>query len=176
MSKPGAGAITESATDDRARIRRARAGRRVGLAAVALLVIAGASGALGVRTAKTTSTAGPYRLSVTYAAVARPGLAAPWEIEVTKKGGFDRPIRIAASSEYLSMFDENGLDPDPASATADADEIVWEFEPPPGDTLVVSFDARIEPAVQWGRSGRTRVLDERGATVVAVSYRTWVMP
>lgn len=165
-----------NATDDPRRIRRARAGRRVGLAALAIVVLAGAAGLFGVRTATAEARGGGYRLRVDYPATARPGLAISWEVKVTHDGGFQGPILIATSSQYLSLFDENGLDPDPAAATADGDEIRWEFDPPPGDTLVVSFDARVEPGTQWGERGKTRLLDARGVTIVEVSYRTVVMP
>ncbi|HVL91559.1 MAG TPA: hypothetical protein VM841_15160 [Actinomycetota bacterium] len=165
-----------TATDDVREIRRARSGRRAWLAGLTVLVLAGASGLLGIRTAEATSEAGPYELTVTYPSIARPGIAISWEVKVVRAGGFTGPIRIATASDYLAMFDENGLDPDPASATADGTELIWEFDPPPGDTLVVSYDARLEPSVQMGRRGTTRVLDEAGTTIVAVSYRTWVMP
>jgi hypothetical protein len=96
-------------------------------------------------------------------------------VEVRKRGGFDGPITLATTGDYLDMFDENGLDPDPSSSTATEDLIVWEFEPPSGDTLTVSFDARLEPAVQVGRSGETAVLVD-GRSVVRVAYTTRVMP
>ena len=35
--------------------------------------------------------------------------------------------------------------------------VIWEFDPPPGETFRLSFDARIEPGVQWGRDA-----DDRG--------------
>jgi hypothetical protein len=117
-----------------------------------------------------------YELETEYAVVSRPGLATPWAVTVRHPGGFDGPVTIAVSSDYLEMFDENGLDPDAAAATADADYVYWEFEPPPtGDELEISFDARIEPARQWGLTGRTKLLiDDR--VITEVSYRTWVLP
>ncbi len=98
-------------------------------------------------------------------------------MEVRRPGGFDGPVTVATTSDYLEAFDENSLDPEPSSATTDAERVIWEFDPPPvGDTLTVSLDARIEPAVQLARpTGVTEVLEE-AEPVVSVRYRTWVMP
>lgn len=157
------------------RLKRARAFRRLALAALAAFVVLGGLGVFGVRTAEVTARGGGYELTVTYASVTRPGLATPWSVEVRHAEGFDEPITLRVTEDYLAMFDENGLDPDPASATADAEFVQWSFDPPSGDTLAVSFDARIEPAQQWGRRGEVVVMiGER--RVVEASFKTWVMP
>jgi hypothetical protein len=82
---------------------------------------------------------------------------------------------VATDSRYLDLLDENGFDPQPSRSTATADEIIWEFDPPPGDTLSVSLDGRIEPGQQWGRTGHSSVLVD-GRPVVTVTYKTWVTP
>lgn len=130
---------------------------------------------VGVDTAHVRASGGGYDLDVTYGTVSRSGLATPFEIEIRRDGGFDGPISVAVDAEYLSVWDENGLDPDPASATADESSLIWEFEPPDGEVLVVSFDARIEPAAQRGRSGSVAVLED-GEPVTSVSFTTRVMP
>jgi hypothetical protein len=112
---------------------------------------------------------------VTYGQVSRGGLATPWSFEVHRPGGFDGPITVATKTSFLDMFDENGFDPEPSSMTATPDEVIWEFEPPEGDTLGVSLDARIEPGVHWAREGETSVLVD-GRKVVTARYKTWVMP
>jgi hypothetical protein len=66
---------------------------------------------------------------------------------------------VATSSKYLDLFDENGFDPELSTTTATPESVIWQFDPPPGDTLAVSLDARIEPSVQWGRQGETSVLE-----------------
>ena len=159
----------------RDRVAGARMARRLGIGLLAVFLGLGAINAFGVRSDRVSASGGGYELTVTYAAMSRPGLATPWDVEVRHPGGFDGPITIATTGDYMDMFDENGLDPDPSSATATEDLIIWEFEPPDGDTLTVSFDARLEPAVQSGRSGRTSVLVD-GRTVVRVAYTTRVMP
>lgn len=156
-------------------MRRARAVRRAFMSAVAVFLLLGLSGTLGVRSRTTAVQGGGYELTVTYGQVSRPGLPTPWRFEVRRPGGFDGPITVSTSSEYLDLFDENGFDPEAAKVTATPDAVIWEFEPPPGDTLAVSLDARIEPAAQWGRSAETSVLVD-GVPVVTARYKTWILP
>jgi hypothetical protein len=146
-------------------------------AALSTLLLLGLLGVYGVRIAEVSGTAGGYELTVRYASVSRPGLATPWSVEVRRPGGFQGPVTLATTDEYFDLFDENGLDPDPQKATDDGQRIIWEFEAPEqGDTLTVSFDARIEPAQQLRRvAARTAVLDD-GAVAVSVDYATFVMP
>jgi hypothetical protein len=171
----GGGIPTAPGESDLGRSRRARALRRTFLALLAVFLLLGATGTLGVRTGHTTATGGGYELTVTYGKVSRPGLPTPWSFEVRRPGGFDGPVTVTSTSKYLDLFDENGFDPQPSKATSTQDLVIWEFDPPPGDTLTVSFDARIEPSAQWGRSGETAVLED-GKPVVIARYRTWILP
>jgi hypothetical protein len=157
------------------RIRLYRNLRRLIIAGLVAVLALALAGVLGTTTATVTAARGGYELTVTYPKVTRPGLAIEWSVEVRHRGGFDGPVRISTTSDYLGLFDENGLDPDPSSTTQTASDVVWEFDPPDGDTLTVSFDARTEPARQSGRAGRTAVLDG-SRPVVEASYRTRVMP
>lgn len=145
------------------------------LGVLTVFVGLGASGFLGVRTASVTASAEGYRLTVVYPGVSRPGLASPWEVVVQHAGGFSAPVTVGTTAGYFDLFDENGLDPDPSAAFNRGDLLVWEFDPPTGDTLMISFDARLEPAVQSGLSGRTVVFVGERA-VVEVTYTTRVMP
>jgi hypothetical protein len=115
-------------------------------------------------------------LAVTYGKVSRPALATPFDIEVHQPGGFDGPVRVAVDQEYLRMWDENGLVPAPSAETVMGSWVVWEFDPPIGDTLLVSYDARIEPAAQEGRSGAVALLDDDDAVIVQVDFTTRVWP
>lgn len=155
--------------------RRHRTARRLGLALLVAVLLLGAANLLGVRPASVTASGGGFELTVTYAAVSRPGLSTPWAVRVRRPGGFDGPVTIATTGEYFHLFDENGLDPDPDAATATPDLLVWEFDPPDGEVLTVDFDARLEPASHLGRSAETSILVD-GAPVVSVAYRTVVMP
>lgn len=160
--------------DERA-ARRARAGRRAFLAAIALLVALGASGLLGVRTAQVSSEAEGYALVVTYASVTRAGLATPWSVEISNPSGLPDSLSIETTSSFLDAFDENGLDPEPVSSSSDGEWLRWTFEPPEGTTFEVSFDARVEPAVQWTRRGTTRLLVD-GVVITEISFTMRVMP
>ena len=53
--------------------------------------------------------------------------------------------------------------------------MLWEFDPPEGDTLTVYFDARIEPQLQRGRTGEVAVVED-GEPVVAVQFETELRP
>jgi len=155
--------------------RRSWVIRSVTLCVIALFVLAGLTGLLGVK-ADSVSARSPNGLSarVTYPRRARPALAIPFKITITKPGGFDGPIDVATTTSYLAAFDENGLNPDPDSATTDASTTTWTFEPPEGDTLVVWLDTRIEPGVQWRRRGTTTVTS--GSEKVRLDYTSWILP
>ena len=157
--------------------------RRYGVTTVALTVIVLLGvvdgldwwSAYGVDDAATRASGGGYDLAVRHATVSRPGLASPFEIVVTRPGGFDQPVTIAVDRSYLEMWDENGLIPAPSAETTRGDTVEWEFDPPDGDTLTVWYDARIEPSAQTGRSGSVAVLED-GEAVVSVAFTTRVMP
>ncbi len=131
---------------------------------------------LGVDAQTTRASAGGIDLAVTYGEVSRPALATPFDIEVRQEGGFDGPVRVAVDQEYLRMWDENGLVPAPSAETVMGPWVVWEFDEPVGDRLLVSYDARIEPAAQEGRSGAVAVLDSDDAVIVRVDFTTRVWP
>jgi hypothetical protein len=149
---------------------------------VALVIFLGLGllGLYGVRTKEASATGGGYELTVTYTSVTRPGLATPWSAEIRRPGGFgdgEELISLAVSASYFDAFDENGLDPDPAESVNDGERTIWRFDPPPGDTMTVSFDARLQPDVQLTRvEGTASVLDASGAAVATVDFRTLVLP
>jgi hypothetical protein len=155
--------------------RRARTGRRIFMTLLLVFLAVGLTGRLGVHSRTMTVQGGGYELTVTYAETSRAGLATPWSLEIRHPGGFDGPVTVSASSKYMDLFDENGFDPQPSRSTATADAVIWEFDPPDGDTLGVSLDGRIEPGAQWGRAGETSVLVD-GKPVVTARYKTWVLP
>jgi hypothetical protein len=145
----------------------------VGLLTV--IVVAGAAGLFGVRSTDASASAGGWTVSVTYASVARAGLDVPWKVTVRREGGFTGPITLAVTADYFDIYEEQGLDPAPATETADGDRLYWTFDPPPGDELSVDFDAYIQPSSQLGAAGEVSVLDG-GSEVVSVPFRTWLVP
>lgn len=166
---------TSPEQSDLRRLRRARVGRRATLAVLLAILVLGAANALGVRVGAVTAAGGGYRIAVTYAEVSRPGLATPWGVEVTRHGGFDGPIRIATSRAYLHLFDYNVVHPQPAKETGTPDMVIWEFDPPAGQTFRVSFDGRLEPTEHLSQGASTSVL-EGDLPVVTVHYTTRVVP
>jgi hypothetical protein len=157
------------------RLRRARSGRRVILAAVIGFLLVGMANLLGVRQETVSATGGGYRLSVTYTSVTRPGLVTPWSLTVEHPGGFDGPITVAATQSYFDLFDHNVFYPDLAKSTASDGRLILEFDPPPGDTLTVLMDARMEPTEQLSQAAATSVL-VNGEPVATVHYKTRVVP
>ena len=165
---------TEPSAATTAQERRSRWIRRVGLAAFTGLVVAGLLGVLGVRTTTTSGADGDLRAELRHARVARPALAVPYHLTIHRQGGFDERIEVRISTEYLEAFDENGRNPEPADSTVDAEETVWEFDPPDGEVLVVWLDTRVEPGVQWRVAGSTTVTV--GAQRVVLDHPLWVFP
>jgi hypothetical protein len=157
------------------RLRRARSWRRVIMGLLAVLVIAGLTSALGVKVKTAGAENEELALRVKYASVTRLGLPTPWEVEVTREGGFAAPVTIATTNSYFEIFDENGFSPQPTKTIIDGDLVVWEFDPPEGDTLTIDFDARIEPAFKGGRTAVTSIR-QNGSDVLTVEYRTRVLP
>lgn len=152
--------------------------RAISIGVVGFLVLAGLLGFLGVRSSTAVESANGYTVEVTHAAVTRPGLATPLEVRVTRDDDSALPsvVTTRIESSYLAMFDENGLDPEPVSSFQSGKWTSWTFEVPDGaQTLKVSLDARLEPAVQWGRDS-TVTVEVGGTEMVTVGFRTWVMP
>jgi hypothetical protein len=165
-------------TDANGRRRAAEAWlRRLFVVALAVFTALGLLGVFGPKGHTASADGGGYHLEVTYAAVTRPGLGAPWKVEISRVDAAALPdeITLVASAPYFDMFDANGFDPQPVSESVVDDTVHWTFSVPPGSrTLQVSFDAFVEPDAHRGRRGRTALLVD-GAEAVAVNYETRVM-
>ncbi len=131
--------------------------------------------AWGVDDARSRASGGGYELTVRHPRVTRAALASPFDIEIRRDGGFDGPVTVAVDRDYLRLWDINYIHPTPAAEIGEGEWVHWQFDPPGGDVLKVSLDARIEPAVQSGTTGRVAVLDG-GVPVVEVTLPTRVMP
>ncbi len=155
--------------------RRSHRIRQVALGLLALLVLLGLTGLLGVRARTVTRTAADgMEVRLTYPQVARPALAVPYELVVSKPGGFPGPIEVRLTLDFLESFDENGVNPEPAEATTDAGDVVWTFDAPTGDNLTLSLDTRVEPGVQWRRRGTVTVTS--GLESVSFDHTMWILP
>jgi len=145
----------------------------IGLAALDGL---GLVDAFGVDHATVSASADGTTLEVVYPDVTRPALASPLRITLHREGGWgDQPVTIAIDRSYLEIWDVNGIIPAPASESTDGPLVLWEMEPPEGDTLVVTYEARIEPAVQSSRRGRVWLVED-GEKVLGVRFTTHVRP
>src|SRR5437867_10085512 len=143
------------------RLRRDRLLRRITVGFLCLILLAGALGFLGPRTAVATASGGGYTLSVTYPQVTRPGLPIRWEYTVTHAGGFSEPVRIATTFDAVHLFDISNIEPNARQATSTSDEVIYVFDPPAGDTFRVSFDANTEPNLHEVPAVTTSVLVNR---------------
>ena len=166
---------TAAVETDIRRARRARNGRRVVMGLLGVLVVAALTSFLGVHTSTVSGSGNGYSLTLTYPSVTRPGLAVRWILDVRHPGGFKGNVTIATTSRYFDLFDFNNLDPVPSSQTTDATSSIWVFDPPPGDVLTITMDARVEPAQQYGKSAVTE-LQLGGLRAVVLHYSTRVMP
>jgi hypothetical protein len=167
-------ASTAPRDDGLAASRRSLWWRRATVTLLTLFVVAALSQQLGVRTDTVRASSGDLRVTVRYADRARGALAAPFSVDVERSGGFDGPVEVRSRQAYLAIFDDNGFEPEPASVTTDAGDVIWTFDPPPGDTLTIVLDARIEPGVFGRERGATTVT--AGGRSVTLEYTTWVAP
>jgi hypothetical protein len=157
------------------KLRRQRLERRITLAVLVVFLVLGALEVFGSWTRTATSSADGVTLSVTYPAVTRPGLPIRWEFNVTRAGGFDGPVTLRTTFDYLHLFDISNLEPDARSATASGEDMAYTFDPPAGDTLRVAMDGNTEPGFHELPPVTTTVsLD--GADAASVTYRTIVVP
>jgi len=161
---------------DEGAVRRARNHRRTGLVVLLVIVLAGLTGLLGIRSTTDTSTGGGYLLAVHHAQVTRAGIAVPFHVRVEHAGGFSEPIRIAVSASLLERFDFQNFYPNPSKETASDSFVYYEFDPPPGDVFELSLDARTAPD-QNGSTARYQVRLLDGSTALtSVGFRMWVVP
>jgi hypothetical protein len=118
---------------------------------------------------------GGYELAVEYPSRTRAGLTHDVVITIHRAGGFQAPVTVAVSPTYLALFEEQGLQPQPAASTGTAGRLEWQFDPPTGETLRIVYDGRVEPHRHRGAAGTVWVLDG-GAEAVSVRLETTVMP
>jgi hypothetical protein len=149
--------------------------RRVFLMVIAAVVVAGLVGLLGVQTAETRAEQGDYELSLRYATTARAGLDVPWEVTVTRDGGFDQTLELAVTGDYFDIYETQGFAPEPSESTRDGDTLYLTFEAPPGDTFVLAYDAYIQPSSQIGRDGTISVVAD-GVQLASVDFHTRLLP
>jgi hypothetical protein len=150
--------------------------RRLFLALLLLVVVAGLAGVLGVRDATASADEDGWSLRVQYAAMARPGLDVPFIVTVRHEGGFQDQVTLALTGDYLDIYETQGFHPEPSGEMRDRKTLYLTFDAPPaGDTFTVSYDAYIQPAAQAGRAATVAVWVDKHE-VAPVDIRTRLMP
>jgi hypothetical protein len=149
---------------------------RVALLVLAVVVVAGGTGWLGVKTFTAEGSGDGYALRLDYPRIARAGLDIEWRATVTHEGGFPGDtVTLAITGDYFDIYETQGFFPDPSSTTRSADTLYLTFDAPEGDTLVVDYDAYIQPSSQVGNDGVLAVMDD-GSRVAQLSFSTWLAP
>ncbi len=138
------------------------------------VVAAGLFGVFDPRHTTQDATGAGFRLAVEHPSQSRLGLPVRWEVEVSTLDGSPMPeqITLATTSAYFELFDENGFDPQPRSASNDGELTFSTFQTVPGSsTFSTSFDGRVQPSWQMGVEAVTALIVE-GARVAEVTYET----
>ena len=146
------------------------------IGALLMFVVAGAVGVLGVRVAATTAVEGEYRLSLQHAGLARAGLDVPWQVTVTREGGYGKELVLAVTGDYFDIYETQGFTPEPSAATRDVDTLYLTFDAPSGEVFKLSYDAYIQPSSQRGKGGSVSVLGTAGQPMATVEFETWLWP
>jgi hypothetical protein len=161
--------------DVRGARRRARLTRRIGILVLLAIVILGAAGLFGVRSATVSVSQNGYTVTVTYPRIARSGLDVPFRVHVRHPGGFASDLSVAITSDYFEMFETQGFFPTPDSESNDGRFITLTFKKPPGTDFQVGYDTYIQPAAQIGKSAVVRI-ETKGRVVAHTSINTWLLP
>lgn len=157
--------------------------RGVAIAVVATVVVLAITGVTGVTTATATESSDQIEVAVRHASVTRPGLATPFSVTVEPADGEPLPttLEIGVPTEFLAMFDENGLHPTPDSESSDGIYRTWTFEMPASTRrFTVEYDARLQPNTHRGGEAVAIVggslADGAELTPVLVSFDMSVLP
>jgi hypothetical protein len=148
---------------------------RAARTALLLVVALGAVGLLGLHTSSASISDNGYRLAVDYPRIARAGLDVLWQVTVVRDGGFDRDVTLAVTADYFSIYESQRFFPEPADETRDGQTLYLTFAKPPGDTLIVSYDAYIQPSSQRSASATVSVL-EAAQPAASVHITTTLLP
>jgi energy-converting hydrogenase Eha subunit A len=133
-------------------------------------------GCAGLTTATSSKTSGALSATITYASTTRPGLPTPFVVAIETVDGTPLPaeIDVEIPRRYLSMFDENGLDPAPDAISSDGTTEVWTFRIDGQPKLAIDLDARLQPNIHNGRDGWVEI--SGGDDIVRVDFHTRVLP
>jgi hypothetical protein len=172
-----AGSTTKDVPVDRRRVTPGLRTRRAFVALLALVILAGLLGLFGVHSRSVAARGRDGEvLAVHYASIARAGLSTPFQITVHDPGGFDGPVVLAVSRDYLDLFDVNSVNPQPDSERGNPDNVVWRFDTPHNSTFVVSVDLEVQSSRHFGQSGYVVLERESGRHIARAEFRTNLAP
>lgn len=152
--------------------------RRAVLVGLGAVVVAGATGVLGVHTSTRSVSQDGWRTTLRYPRLARAGLDVTWQVRVDAPEPFgpDVSLVVAVTGTYFELFETQGFFPEPESESRDATWRYLEFAPQEDSTeLVVDFDTYVQPAAQVGRDAALRVLVD-DVPVGELSWTTTLLP
>jgi len=117
------------------------------------------------------------KLEVEYPKVTRGQLVSSLQITVNRDGGFDEPVLLAISADYLDPFITQGATPEPDSETADDSDVIMTFDAPPGDTFIVRWNLTAQPIGMFKTiSARVAFLSSDQTPIVSVDFDTKLRP
>ncbi len=100
----------------------------------------------------------------------------PWRLRIVHPGGFGRgAVTVAVNADYFSDYESQRFFPEPSTETRDGRLIYLSFDPPPGDTLTIDYDAYIQPTSQRGGQATVTVLTD-GHPRVTLHATTHLLP
>ena len=156
--------------------RRSLLWRRAGVVVLSLLVAAGLFGFFGDRLDVAEGDSGDsIHLTVTYPSVTRPGQDVPFEIEVTDPAGLDQEVTLALDADYLDIFETQAWYPAATDETRDGEWLYMTFATEGRTTMVIGFDAYIQPDQVRGREGRVAVVED-DVLGRPVTFKTTLFP
>lgn len=149
---------------------------RLFLGVLVVVLAGGLSGWLGVRSATEAAEKDGWALRFDHASVARAGLDVPWRVTVRHAGGFGTTVTLSLTGDALGLYETQAFHPEPSAEWRDGSRLYLQFDAPPdGDTMVVTYDAYIQPAAQQGGGGTLAVVQD-GLPVVSVPFHTRLLP
>ena len=151
MGEPDARYSTLDTIASPEKAMRDRNYRRVGIVLLALIVLAGITGSLGVRTSSAVATNASASLRVSYPSVTRAGLAVPIEITVDSEAPLPRTLRVAISPDLFKQLDFQNVYPQPESMRRVGERLEFTFRTAESFDFEFFFDVRTGPDRQLVR-------------------------
>lgn len=147
--------------------------RRVGMVLLVAFVVAAAM--LDLRVATATGSGTGAAVEVTYAQIARRGLAAPLSVEIISlEGPLDTEATVWISGGYLEQLDLNNVVPAPMTLLVEGQSVGLVF-PAQGESLAVLLAGDASPAVPPGMQ-TFQLIVKTGEDTFTFDLQTLVVP